>query len=165
MKQNGHDMHLNQYIQSHHSTQLINRHLWNRRDRPAHTCIYTFTRLHTTRRESHTCIAMHNKESEHLKILRVHDWNQSVHQMKSPWLDLNSLSTELIVLQKNHPGHKIGYPFLFFHNSQYIDRSGYVPKEMVTQVGSPAKRSLYSGVRRWRTILSLIVKSSMISWA
>ncbi len=39
------------------------------------------------------------------------------------------------------------------------------PMDSVTQVGSPAKSSSYSGVRRKRTIRSLMTKSSMISWA
>jgi hypothetical protein len=39
------------------------------------------------------------------------------------------------------------------------------PIDSVTQVGSPANSSSYSGVRRKRTIRSLITKSSMISWA
>ena len=37
--------------------------------------------------------------------------------------------------------------------------------DSVTHVGSPAKRSSYSGVRRKRTIRSLMTKSSMISCA
>ena len=39
------------------------------------------------------------------------------------------------------------------------------PIDSVTQVGSPANKSSYSGVRKKRTIRSLITKSSMISWA
>ena len=37
------------------------------------------------------------------------------------------------------------------------------PIDSVTQVGSPEKSSLYSGVRRWRAIRSFITKSSMSS--
>ena len=39
------------------------------------------------------------------------------------------------------------------------------PMDSVTQVGSPANSSSYSGVRRKRTIRNLITKSSTISWA
>ena len=39
------------------------------------------------------------------------------------------------------------------------------PIDSVTQVGSPANSSSYSGVRRKRTMRSLITKSSMISCA
>ena len=39
------------------------------------------------------------------------------------------------------------------------------PIDSVTHVGSPANSSSYSGVRRNRTIRSLMTKSSMISWA
>ena len=39
------------------------------------------------------------------------------------------------------------------------------PIDSVTQVGSPENSSSYSGVRRKRTIRSLMTKSSMISWA
>jgi hypothetical protein len=39
------------------------------------------------------------------------------------------------------------------------------PMVSVTQVGSPENSASYSGVRRNRTIRSLITKSSMSSWA
>ena len=39
------------------------------------------------------------------------------------------------------------------------------PMASVTQVGSPPKSSLYSGVRRWRTRRSLMTNWSMSSWA
>jgi hypothetical protein len=39
------------------------------------------------------------------------------------------------------------------------------PIDSVTQVGSPANSSSYSGVRRKRTMRSLMTKSSMISCA
>ena len=39
------------------------------------------------------------------------------------------------------------------------------PIDSVTQVGSPANSSSYSGVRRNLMMRSLMTKSSMISWA
>ena len=39
------------------------------------------------------------------------------------------------------------------------------PMVSVTQVGSPENSASYSGVRRKRTMRSLMTKSSMISWA
>ena len=39
------------------------------------------------------------------------------------------------------------------------------PMDSVTQVGSPPKSSLYSGVRRWRTSRSLMTNWSISSWA
>ena len=43
--------------------------------------------------------------------------------------------------------------------------SSIPPIDSVTQVGSPANNSLYSGVLNWRAILSLIINWSISSWA
>ncbi len=52
-----------------------------------------------------------------------------------------------------------------FRVTRWRPSSPMPPIDSVTHVGSPENSASYSGVRRKRTMRSLITKSSMISWA